>query len=272
MVFSVHKNFTTNVKSRPPLIVFTVCLLGIIITSVCLAYYVHSGDKIVNVDAINDWISLLKYMNKLELCTSVGDKSQFQMKMQRDASSVRVATPAKLLKLPPNSPHRFQGLIPLADWSSKCLERTDVPSHLKVEFSVPQQNDTEEICVTITGPADFMPKLSVQDPCKSPEPVGTRNKNKWGLLKANTKDVPVDTFCDEELLLQLQYDIDYNQNLKYEMYLSDEDRLMINSHLIVTSCFLVFVVVLITCYALVRKTSSSISESKQHLMSKGMYL
>ncbi|KAK5638523.1 hypothetical protein RI129_012818 [Pyrocoelia pectoralis] len=272
MVFSLYKNFTANVKSRPPLIVFTVCLLGIIITSVCLAYYVHTHDKIVNVDAINDWISVLKYMNKLELCTKFEDTSQFQGKMQRDTSSVRITTPAKLLKIPSNSVTHFQALIPLADWSSKCPEKTEVPPHLQVEFSIPKHNDTEEICVTITGPSNFMPKLSMEGSCKSPEEQPITNKNKWIILKPNVKDLSAENLCDEEFLLQLQYDIDYNQNLKYDMYLSEEDRLMINYHLVVTSCFLVFVVILITCYALVRKTSSTISESKQHLMVKGMYL
>jgi len=276
MVFStVSKNFTNNVKSKPPLVVFTVCLLGIIVTSFSLAYYVHSHDKLMNVDAKDDWLSLLKYISSLDVCIQNSSGPVLKnLKSQTSFESVSISTSAKISLLASTSPINVQGVISLEEWSSKCPEKIDVPA-LMIEFSLPKidQNSTkaDNICVKITGPSNFMPKLSQQELC---DPIINPNPKKWAKLTAKSSENLQDHFCTNGLSGKLEYDIDYSKNLKFDMYLSQEDRLIINSHLIVTSCFLVFVVILITCYALLRKKTSnnSSSESKQHLMVKGMYL
>lgn len=52
VVSNMGKNFTNTVKSRPPLVVFTICLMGIIVTTFSLAYYIHNYEKpILNNDA-----------------------------------------------------------------------------------------------------------------------------------------------------------------------------------------------------------------------------
>ncbi|KAF5284968.1 hypothetical protein FQA39_LY16923 [Lamprigera yunnana] len=112
-IMSVYKNVVTNVKTRPPLVIFTICLLGIIVTTATLTYYVHNHDKIVNEDAINDWISILKHINQLHLCGEI-DKSPVHLdKLPRDTSMVTIATPAKLLGVDISKSTNLQGVIHL---------------------------------------------------------------------------------------------------------------------------------------------------------------
>ncbi|KAK4877855.1 hypothetical protein RN001_010361 [Aquatica leii] len=260
----MHKNFVTNVKTKPPLVVFTVCLLGIIITTVCLTYYVQTHDKISNTDAINDWISLLKYVNNLDMCSEGSGKLLQQNRLPRDSTMATISISARLLGLNTNTNTHAQGIIHLNDWYSKCPDKTYTPTYIDLQFNAGKHNESveEEICVTITGPAQLMPILTPEQFC-TPQML---KKTNWAVVstKENTND-----FCSDGSLFRIKFDTD--RNFKYEMYLSKEDRIMINSHLIVTSCFLVFIVILITCYALIRKTSGAVSESKQHL-TKGMYL
>ncbi|KAF5285210.1 hypothetical protein FQR65_LT13325 [Abscondita terminalis] len=266
MTISVQKNFVTNVKSKPPLVVFTVCLLGIIITTVCLTYYIQYQDEIPDDDAISDWISMLKHVNKLDLCSETSKPISAQDTLPRDGTTATISTPAKLIGLGSNTKMNLQGLIHLSGWASKCPSKAYIPTYIELDFDVVKRNETsdEDVCVTITGPTHLMPVLKPNQFCKTSKAL---KKTKWAMV--STKD---GGYCKKGPSFQLKFDLDYNQNLKYDSYLSKEDRMIISSHLIVTSCFLMFVVILITCYALVRKTTGAVTENKQHLITKGIYL
>lgn len=68
MLENSFKNCIHFFKTRPPAVVFLSCLFVIMITTFTFTYYVGYSDKIVNSDAMQNWMSLSKHLSDSRLC------------------------------------------------------------------------------------------------------------------------------------------------------------------------------------------------------------
>ncbi|XP_069677609.1 transmembrane protein 248-like [Periplaneta americana] len=249
------KGFAT---SRPPLMVFTLCLTAFALTTLSLAYFVRHSDNIPNPDVRLDWSRFLKHLSSFDLCVLpdlTGNSSRAVDEEQNDGfGNVSIAVTASL-SLVPALPHNITvaGVLPVGAWSPMCNTETSADAAaLNMSLVLPQNvSQGDDVCVTFVGPRSLLPVVSAPPSCM---PSAVPQLGTSGRLMVRSREAEVlgervdDDWCKGGTVLRMVY----RSNPQLTVMLTGSDRSLINLHLIHTSYFLFVMAMTLVCYALIK--------------------
>ncbi|XP_025829701.1 uncharacterized protein LOC108732230 [Agrilus planipennis] len=255
MVWNPVANFANCIKSRPPLVVFALCLFSFLITAVSLAYYVQH-DNIENKDAQEQWLSLIHFIDKTGFCIqddAADTKTNFSA-----ADKVNINTYA-IVTSPITNRTFVQGIVSLKEWSFPCLNEAEKPENIELSFNIHSKDNSDDrnVCVTISGPKQFMPKVDSHVEC----PISEEKEVSKKLFIYNNAGR-----CVNRPVMRLEFDSSSINKVESEEYLSSDDKEVIYMHLIATSYFIIFVILVIICYALIRGHKVEQKQDARHLL------
>lgn len=281
MAMKPAENLKSFAYHRPPFVIFLVCLLLFAIALISLGIYIQNHD-VRNYEE-KDWNDFLQGFSQQQFCIQERDSVDVQ---RRDISAVRslasttqesatdsfnrnnfVASGnvsfAINLEFHPRENQQLQYVVGLMSLRSsvpatqihldKYYEEIDVNFHLSrpledltCEENKPCGPAKVTACLTLGLPAEALPHIS-----RTIHPTACNKSSHHGLTSSwisprnHTED---EYFCGSGLALNTEYIYDP----KYTFYLSEEEKSIINLHLMYTSYFLF--IMLITCvfYALIK--------------------
>ncbi|XP_067015348.2 transmembrane protein 248 [Anabrus simplex] len=268
MVFSSPLgNLKGFASSRPPLMVFTLCLTAFALTTLSLAYFIRHDDNVPNSDIRTDWGAFLKHLSMLDLCVSPSDESTRanasrptidDLEVGDGYGNVSIAVRASLnLFLHPSfvlhNRTFVEGVLPLGEWGNLCItEPSGEGNVLNITMSLPQNlSQSQDVCVTLVGPRSLLPYDRAPPACippphpqggatarlvtrkRAPESLGERVDNEW---------------CSQGAIMRMTY----HSNPEMAVVLTLNDHSLINLHLIHTSYFLFVMAMTLVCYALIK--------------------
>ncbi|KAJ8972155.1 hypothetical protein NQ314_000381 [Rhamnusium bicolor] len=242
------------VKSRPPLIIFFLCIVTLAVTIFCYAFYIKNTDLILDTDRKHDWLELLRHFNNLHTCLELNHN--FDMKKVVDDSFIEMTTVKTLISIKyTDFIKKFatvQGVLTLDNWHTNCPKSYAKPSNLQIYFDIPEvaTNATKfDVCVTIKGPEEYLPKFSEPN-CYSPI---EKQSEKLKAFLSTSVDTKHKEFCREGTLTKLEFHAQEKDN--FANFLSDNEKSLIYIHLLWTSYFLVFILLVIIIYGTLHSNS-----------------
>ncbi|XP_021921685.1 transmembrane protein 248-like [Zootermopsis nevadensis] len=253
------KGFAT---SRPPLVVFTICLSVFSLTTVSLAYFIRYSGKIPNQDFHVDWNRFLKHLSSYELCAlpdTTSNSTRTVDEEQNDSvGNVSITVTASLSLVQQLSPLQHNittvaGFLPLGAWSSMCKTESLVGegAALNMSLTLPQNlSQADDVCVTFVGPRSLLPVVSTSPACTPVAP----QQGLLGRMLGRSRDAEVlgerddDDWCKGGTVMRLVY----RSSPQLTVLLTGSDRSLINLHLIHTSYFLFVMAMTLVCYAIIK--------------------
>ncbi|XP_018571928.1 uncharacterized protein LOC108911471 [Anoplophora glabripennis] len=240
------------IKNRPPLVVFFLCILTSAITLFCFAFYIKNTESVPDSDKNHDWLTLLKHFNSLIKCLELNGKPPEEIS---DNDFIETSTVQTLVSINNTDFIKkftsVKGFLTLDGWHSNCPKGYyNKPSHLHIYFDVPEvakSNVTEfDACVTIRGPEEYLPKFSEPN-CKASTGVDEKKAEVFlsTKLRAESND-----FCTKGVLSEINF---HPQNkAHFANFLSDKEKSLIYVHLLWTSYFLLFILLIIVTYGILQ--------------------
>lgn len=174
MLSATFSNLDNFVKTRPSLVLFSLCLVFITLTSFCFAYYIDSADRVLNSDEQQNWLYFFKYLNRKHYCIEEQYVSSDSKDVIDNTNAVFVPISLSLPAAKVNVSD-IQGYISLrgmmvshvihllyrsfSDWKPGC-ERGSPPEALRLSFKYPKSvklNTTiYKVCGVIQVPSNFL--------------------------------------------------------------------------------------------------------------------
>ncbi|XP_076256855.1 transmembrane protein 248-like [Rhynchophorus ferrugineus] len=257
MVSTPVQNFSNFLKNRPPLVIFLLCLVVLAVSTFYFAFEVESNDPIIDSDKKHDWVKLVKYLNTIDICISLAKwTEEIDEKKYAEAgpeeqivhTSMQIEDSTYL-----ESFNQINGYLTVEGWLPvSCQDNNKFPKNLTVLFNTSQLdklNDSQNVCVTIKGPAQYLPYFK-ESPC---EPVvhSQNVKGNVGYLSSKLRNNNDESFCDNGKIVKLIFDMKHTDIANY---ISDDVRTQIYIHLMWCSYSLVIVIFIILIYAIVKKS------------------
>lgn len=243
------------IKNRPPLVVFFLCILTSAVTLFCFAVYIKNTELVPDSDRNHDWLTLLKHFNSLDICLEPSGIIPKKIK-QNDFVFIEMSTVQTLVSI--NNTDFIKkiasvsGSLTLEDWHSNCPKSYDTkPSYLHIYFDIPEvakSNVTEfDTCVTIKGPDEYLPKFFKPN-CKVSARKGGKDTPEV-TLSSNVKAIDGE-FCKNGFSTELKF---HSQNKgNFANFLSDKEKSLIYVHVLWTSYFLLFILLIIFTYGILQ--------------------
>ncbi|KAL0266266.1 UNVERIFIED_CONTAM: hypothetical protein PYX00_008860 [Menopon gallinae] len=249
-------------SSKPPIVVFVMCLLLFACATFAMAFYIQYTDIISNPEIKSTWKKFLFDLGSFRLCTYVEDGSSeadivalsqsidgdtFNSSSERKTASITVAASVFLLRQFTKFPSGMMavtGRINVYD----VFEHVPSPSSLNMTFLIPEnltETTFKDTCVIITGPSWLLPFSRRSNVC-IPSSINKTITHIGALVPFKQND----TFasCRNGSSIRLSY----NNQSDDEFYLSKEERWNIYIRLIHASYFLFILAVTFLCYSLIR--------------------
>ncbi|CAH2219758.1 transmembrane 248 [Pelobates cultripes] len=301
MILSLHplENLKAYISSRPPLVVFMVSVSGMAIAFLTLGYF-FKMKEIKSPEMTEDWNTFLLRFNNLDLCISENEtlkhllndttppestvttgqaRSSTQTPQALEDSGPINISVAVTLTLDPLKP--FGGLSRNVTHLSSTifghqigLSGRDSHEEMNITFTLPAAWNSDDCilhgrceqvgfttCMTVTAASSVFP-VTLQPPHCIPETYS--NATLWYKIFTTARDS------------RTKYAQDYNPfwcykgaigkvyhtlNPKLTVIVPEDDRSLINLHLMDTSYFLFVMVITMFCYAVIRGRPSKIRQS-----------
>lgn len=264
-LISPYGNLKGFATSRPPLMVFTLCLTAFAVTTFSLAYFIRHTENIPNFDVRADWAGFLKYLSDLDLCVVVDENLRnignvSHLTTDADAGdgygNVSIAVVASLSLVQRfNSLHNLSiitGALAIGEWEPLCGPDVPPGTYLNVSLSLPANlSQGQEVCVTFSGPRALLP-VTRSPPVCTPAPLPTNGAIAKLTGRTHAPDALGERFeddwCDDGAIMRM----DYRSNPELAVVLTINERSLINLHLMHTSYFLFVMAMTVVCYALIK--------------------
>uniref|UniRef100_A0A8C5R0B4 Transmembrane protein 248 n=1 Tax=Leptobrachium leishanense TaxID=445787 RepID=A0A8C5R0B4_9ANUR len=301
MMLFLHplENLKAYIITRPPLVVFMVSVSGMAIAFLTLGYF-FKMKEIKSPEMTEDWNTFLLRFNNLDLCISenetlkhlLNDTTSLESTMTTGQTRSSTQTPQALedsgpinisvavtLTLDPLKP--FGGLSRnITHLSSTIfghqigLSGRDSHEEMNITFTLPAAWNSDDCvlhghceqvvfttCMTVTAASGVFP-VTLQPPHCIPETYN--NATPWYKIFTTARDS------------RTKYAQDYNPfwcykgaigkvyhtlNPKLTVIVPEDDRSLINLHLMDTSYFLFVMVITVFCYAVIRGRPSKLRQS-----------
>jgi len=258
MVSSAVHNLSDFLKNRPPLVVFLICLVALAVSTFYFAFEIEKDGPVVNSDKQHDWIKMLKHFNSLVTCVNLSTwttEINNREKTEDFTNGIAVFTTFSVENITVLKPYaKVYGFLSLEGWySTACQNPEKQAKVVEISFDVPPQaakeNTSVDICVTIKGPAEYLPFL--KEPLCKPAGKAQNSKAKIGFLSSKFPGTYDAEFCAKGDIAKFEFDLTMPQ---VENYLNDDVRTQIYIHLMWCSYFLVFVIFCILIYSIFKKS------------------
>ncbi|XP_054749135.1 transmembrane protein 248-like [Lytechinus pictus] len=272
------KGFTS---SRPPLVVFTICILLFAIVLLSLESYIKRND-VPDYDIDYDWNTLMQGFSKLEFCLLSNETQPELVTMTTTSSSLNTtSTPAATTslydeidgfstqntslsisvsfrahtssrsKLHHGSTHLYSKFttekLGIKDGKEQVYVTLELNEPLK-PLVCQDAGCTSEIltaCLNIRGPPYVFPKTRHPGICNASE---TAKPEKVTKMQVKPSKVDPVQWCSDGTVAKPDHQFDP----KLTVMLSSAQRSLINMHLMYTSYFLFVMLITCVCYALVK--------------------
>ncbi|XP_050302596.1 transmembrane protein 248-like [Anthonomus grandis grandis] len=260
MVSSPVQNIGDFLKNRPPLVLFLFCLVALAVSTFYFAFEIEKDGPTIDSNKEHDWMKMLKHFNMLDYCVNSSSWTneilvrEEEEQFKTEVSVLTSVTVEDNNMLKPYS--AVYGSLTLDGWySTTCDDSTIQPKQVGIFFDVPLTNlvtnGSIDICVTIKGPAEFLPKLK-EPLCKPAESTKiTGAKAVKGYISSKLPRIVDPKFCKKEHVIKLSFDLTQPGIMNY---LSDDIRIQIYMHLMWFSYFVVFIIFVILLYFLIKKS------------------
>nr|CAI5869650.1 unnamed protein product [Callosobruchus analis] len=146
------------IKSKPPLTLFLLCIICIVITLFYFVYYIRTADLVPDSDKNYEWSDLLDYLNKQDSCVSNHTDQEFNNIFDDSVPLTTVHTSLNIDVTKLTKYNKIYGILSLTDWVPRCPKGRQLDK-LKIRFDLPLdlKNFSGEICAQIIGPQDYLP-------------------------------------------------------------------------------------------------------------------
>lgn len=275
------KGFTS---SRPPLVMFMVCLGAFAIALISLSYYFKSND-LYNPDLTEEWQAFLENFAEVDFCITNNDSdiqigdfepplrlhhiysklrptSHFSRPTNDEVVNTSISmwveiTPTReLIHMPNNITFLYASLngsmVGLRD--HKIEDTMNLTLYLPIAWNQIHCLKTGRCstvkvlaCVNFQAPAYFFPSVRQPGVCYGMNESGAEYHSKMVAIHKSSQ-AGGKKACPGSPHLLIKHSRDPNIN----MMLTLEDRSVINLHLMHTSYFLVVMFITLFCYALIR--------------------
>lgn len=274
-------------SSRPPLVVFTLCVTAFALTTLSLAYFIKNSDSVPNPDAATDWPTFLRHLSNLELCvlpdetatvthivanSSAGTSTTTAIYDEQSTDnygnvSIAVTASLSLTEQLPQNVTFLSGSLPLSEWAQSCCAGdTDsslsgatnlnvtvlLPTSAAANGSAPS---SREVCVTFSGPRSVLPTTQHSPPAcgGGGSPSSYVASGSAARLVARSGNPALGEPLDDGWCAGgAQVHLSYRAGPGFSVTLTVRDRSLINLHLIHTSYFLFVMAMTLICYAIIK--------------------
>ncbi len=271
-------------SSRPPMVVFLLCLASFGLTTFSLSVYVAQTDNVRNPDVL-DWSTLLSRLAKLDFCLPANVSTyNVTTSTLSSASSTSLSVPvsssfaaafykaarefSKKSDAPIQVPVRAEGFFEVK-YLGRGLPADLLGSNLTLAFELPPPIDATvtrsvsddvdiPVCLEVRGPKNLLRFLEVNDTCSSnSRGVGGVQFAHLPMMVHSPDHKPV-SWCErhaDDIQMNLAFDAgDYKP--EWTMYVTAKDKELIHLHLMVTSVFLFAILAAVIIAYIVRNVTS----------------
>lgn len=282
---TICENLKGFASSRPPLVMFMMCLGAFAIVLISLSYYFKFND-IYNPDLTEEWQSFLEKFASVDFCVTrnnsdievgdfepplklhhlyskIGPTADFVRPENDDVVNtsismwVEITPTVQFIKMPHNITYLYTSLngSMVGLTGQKSDEAINLTLHLPYDWGhISCSSDTGHCqawkvlaCITFQAPAYLFPSIRQPGMCYGMNESGTEYHSKMVAIHKNSM-AGGKKACPESPHLTIIHSRDPDVN----MMLTLEDRSVINLHLMHTSYFLVVMFITLFCYALIR--------------------
>ncbi|XP_063923609.1 uncharacterized protein LOC135137801 isoform X2 [Zophobas morio] len=242
------KNCNHFFKYNPPVVIFFLCLVIVTLVTVSFTIYIKYTENIINNDDKQNWISLSRHLNKLNLCVITSDGNVLNENSNEEGSFATLVSLKNVNEF--INVTKVEIYYYLEDWKPLCGGNDENSPFLGINFGL-TQNFTENengtsVCALITGPKHFLPQDS-KNSCDFNEEIDDENTITFYSQSEFCPD------SDNETQINLSFEVD-----NVETYLSQSDKNVIYIHLLWSSYILLFFVVIMLIYAMFYQSQDSL--------------
>ncbi|XP_041348979.1 transmembrane protein 248-like [Gigantopelta aegis] len=287
MAFTILDNLKGFVTSRPPLIIFMICLASFAVVLVMFAYIVQVNDIPKN-DISENWNTFLDSFSKIDFCvkSNLSDyaiESPTTQRLVKEALSQTVTTStlqpdplvnvsvAMIVVLTPtaeflNIPRNITHISTTLTGEQLGLEGAAAELDLNMTFMLSNHWNTSHCdlkgwckplkittCISFQAPLSVFPRTRMPTTCQAVNDSGSEYHLK---VVGNTE--PGFMWCHDKPV----FHVEHYKDPDLAVMLSMHDKSVINLHLLHTSYFLFMMVITLFCYAIVkgRPTKSKLTQ------------
>uniref|UniRef100_T1IQ77 TMEM248/TMEM219 domain-containing protein n=1 Tax=Strigamia maritima TaxID=126957 RepID=T1IQ77_STRMM len=269
--FNPLQNVKGFILTRPPVLVFLICLITFAVTALSLAYFVRTSElRDPNVEL--DWNILLEKFANLNFClernkTHEKPSTAFELILKKEKNehemslttisdelsannSISVAISLKFgseVKNINSNVTTVNGVVPGPFLGFKGVFANN---EYHVSFDLPHC-ETEEcktsfktVCITFYG-LPQLPNTDKMKKCSAHELLLT-NSTSFSVQKYPESKEPI-WICRGNI-----FRVVYTSNPNWTVVISEHDKTLINFHLMYTSYFLLLMVMTLLCFAVIR--------------------
>ncbi|XP_075761193.1 transmembrane protein 248 isoform X2 [Pelodiscus sinensis] len=271
------ENLKVYISSRPPLVVFMISVSAMAIAFLTLGYF-FKIKEIKSPEMTEDWNTFLLRFNDLDFCISENETLKHLI---NDTTAPESTVPSGQARSSTQSPQTLEDsgpvnisvtitltLDPLKPFGRESHEEMNITFTLPAAWNSDDcvlHGHCEQVvfttCMTVTAASSVFP-VTVQPPHCVPETYS--NATLWYKIFTTARDS------------NTKYAQDYNPfwcykgaigkvyhalNPKLTVIVPDDDRSLINLHLMHTSYFLFVMVITMFCYAVIKGRPSKLRQS-----------
>ncbi|KAK1882499.1 Transmembrane protein 248 [Dissostichus eleginoides] len=274
------ENLRSYINTRPPLVIFMISVSAVAIGFLTIGYF-FKIKEIKSPELTEDWNTFLLRFNELDFCVSENETIKHGLNESTTPDSLvvtsgqaRSSTQRPFGGYSRNITHLYATVL----GQQVGLSGREAHEEINITFTLPVSWSSDECvlhghceqvvfstCMTITAASNIFP-VTVQPPHCVPETF--TNATSWYKVFTTVRDS--DT----------KYSQDYNPfwcykgavgklyhalNPKLTVIVPDDDRSLINLHLMHTSYFLFVMVITMFCYAVIKGRPGKVRQSSADL-------
>ncbi|XP_044260839.1 uncharacterized protein LOC123008874 [Tribolium madens] len=212
-------------KTRPPVAIFFISLVFMTVTTFTLSLYIKYTNNILNTDLAQNWKSLNQHLNNLDLYFT--DEKIVKPYIEE----VNLVTLISVNLTDFKNITKVKAYYKLTDWQPICYNNYNKNAIITLDFLV--TNETQ-VCALIKGPKHYLPEKLSQSCDLSDLSQGYNTSVLYSHPNFNSNGSRIK--------------LTFDQNVKFEAYLSQSDRNLIYVRLVWCSyILLMFVLVVLFC-------------------------
>ncbi|XP_018103510.1 transmembrane protein 248 isoform X1 [Xenopus laevis] len=306
MILNLHplENLKSYISSRPPLVIFMVSVSGMAIAFLTLGYF-FKMKEIKSPGMTEDWNIFLLRFNNLDLCVSENETLKHFLNETTPPESTVTSGQARSSTQTPQALEdsgpinisvaitlTLDPLKPFGGYSRNIthlsstifghqigLSGRDSHEEMNITFTLPAAWNSDDCivhghceqvvfttCMTVTAVTNVFP-VTVQPPHCIPETYS--NASLWYKIYTTARDSGTKNaqdynpfWCYKGAIGKVYHAL----NPKLTVIVPEDDRSLINLHLMDTSYFLFVMVITMFCYAVIRGRPSKLRQSKSEFL------
>ncbi|XP_059478719.1 transmembrane protein 248-like [Neocloeon triangulifer] len=255
---SCCSNLKGFAMTRPPLVVFTCCLLALSFATIYLSHCIDDSNFLPNPDIPRDWNVLLTRMAGLDLCArpAAAKSSEIKNESANLARKEDIVSVTAALELSKELHSQMGNDTEIGGNINATLLGIKGVHNIHVSFVVFSNytngvHHNHKICATFTGLKSELPETQAPTQCDAKK--GSTPGEKFSALSVRLRGPEAASdWCSEGTELRMAYKI--NSNLTATLTVAD--KALINLHLMHTSYFLLVMALTLIFYAMIKGSHS----------------